>query len=62
MMYRDLEEKFLVSGMLKECIRPKRVLHRSTICKAVKMLREDLKRVLEGKSKLLDYKLSCPRM
>jgi len=53
-MYRDLEEEFLVSKVLREALNLKEVPHYSTTCKAVKRLREeDLSRLLEESSKLL---------
>lgn len=56
--YRDLEEEFLVSEVLREALNLKDVPHYSTICKAVKRLKEeDLKKLLEESSKLLDVKL-----
>ena len=56
--YRDIEEEFLVSEVLRKALNLKDVPHYSTICKAVKRLRkEDLKRLLEESSKLLDVKL-----
>lgn len=56
--YRDLEEEFLVSEVLRKALNLKDVPHYSTICKAVKRMREeDLRRLLEESSKLLDVKL-----
>ncbi len=56
--YRDLEEEFLVSEVLRKALNLKELPHYSTICKAVKRLREeDLKRLLEESSKLLNVKL-----
>jgi len=52
--YRDLEEEFRISEVLREALNLKKVPHYSTICKAVKRLKEeDLKRLLEESSKLL---------
>ncbi|HDN74104.1 MAG TPA: transposase [Archaeoglobus sp.] len=39
--YRDLEEEFLVSEVLREALNLKDVPHYSTICKAVKRLKEE---------------------
>ncbi|WP_457550073.1 transposase [Archaeoglobus sp.] len=56
--YRDLEEEFLVSDVLRRALNLKEVPHYSTICKAVKRLsEEDLKKLLEESAKLLDVKL-----
>jgi len=56
--YRDLEEEFLVHDVLRRALNLKEAPHYSTICKAVKRLREeDLKELLEESSKLLDVKL-----
>jgi hypothetical protein len=54
--YRDIEEEFLVSEVLRKAL--KEVPDYSTICKAVKRLREeDLKKLLEESAKLLGVKL-----
>ncbi len=56
--YRDIEEEFLVSDVLRRILNLKEAPHYSTICKAVKRLREeDLRKLLEESSKLLDVKL-----
>ena len=56
--YRDLGEEFLVSEVLKSALNLKEVPHYSTICKAVKRLKEeDLKKLLEESAKLLNVKL-----
>ncbi len=55
--YRDLEEEFLVSDVLREALNLEKVPHYSTICKAVKRLKEDLRKLLEGSAKLLNVKL-----
>ena len=56
--YRDLEEEFLMSEVLRKALNLKEVPHYSTICKAVKKLKEeDLKKLLEKSAKLLDVKL-----
>ena len=45
--YRDLEEEFLVSKVLRKALNLKEVPDYSTICKAVKRLREeDLRKLL----------------
>ncbi len=50
-----MEEEFRISEVLRHL---KDVPHYSTICKAVKRLRkEDLKKLLEESSRLLDVKL-----
>jgi len=55
--YRDLEEEFRISEVLRKALNLKEVPHYSTICKAVKRLKEgDLKRLLEESSKLLNVK------
>lgn len=55
--YRDLEEEFLVSDVLREALNLKDVPHYSTICKAVKM-EEDLKKIWRRvPNYLLDVKL-----
>ena len=51
------EEGFLVSKVLREALNLEKVPYHSTICKAVKRLREDLRRSLEESSKLLEIKL-----
>ena len=54
--YRDIEEEFRISGVLRKAL--KEVPDYSTICKAVKRLREeDLKKLLEESSKLICVKL-----
>ena len=56
--YRDLEEEFRISEVLRKALNLGKVPHYSTICKAVKRLREeDLKKLLEESSRLLDVKL-----
>lgn len=56
--YRDLEEEFLVSEVLRRALNLKEVPDYTTICKAVKRLREeDLRKLLEESSKLLGVKL-----
>ena len=56
--YRDIEEEFLVSDVLRKALNLKEVPDYSTICKAVKRLREeDLRKLLEESSKLLGVKL-----
>ena len=56
--YRDVEEEFRISEVLRKALNLKEVPHYSTICKAVKRLKEeDLKKLLEGSAKLLDVKL-----
>jgi len=50
-----LEEEFRISEVLRKELNLKE--HYSTICKAVKMREEDLKRLLEESAKLLDVKL-----
>ncbi len=56
--YRDLEEEFRIGEVLRKALNLKEVLHYSTICKAVKKLKEeDLKKLLEESAKLLDVKL-----
>lgn len=55
MLYMDLKE---FCEVLRKALNLEKVPHYSTICKAVKRLREeDLKKVLEESSKLLDVKL-----
>ena len=56
--YRDIEEEFLVSEVLRKALNLKEVPDYTTICKAVKRLREeDLRKLLEESSKLLGVKL-----
>ena len=56
--YRDIEEEFRISEVLRKALNLREVPHYSTICKAVKRLKEeDLKRLLEESAKLLDVKL-----
>ena len=56
--YRDLEEEFRISEVLRKALNLEKVPHYSTICKAVKRLREeDLKKLLEESAKLLNVKL-----
>ncbi len=56
--YRDIEEEFLVSEVLRKALNLKEVPDYTTICKAVKKLREeDLRKLLEESSKLLGVKL-----
>ena len=52
--YRNLEEEFRISEVLRKALNLREVPHYSTICKAVKRLREEdfLKRLLEESSKL----------
>jgi len=57
LQFRDLEEEFLVSEVLRSALNLKEVPHYSTICKAVKRLKVDLKRLLEESAKLLNVKL-----
>ena len=56
--YRDIEEEFLVSEVLRKALNLKEVPDYTTICKAVKRLREeDLRKLLKESSKLLGVKL-----
>jgi len=56
--YRDIEEEFLVNDVLRKALNLKEVPDYTTICKAVKRLREeDLKKLLEESTKLLGVKL-----
>ena len=56
--YRDLEEEFRISEVLRKALNLEKVPHYLTICKAVKRLREeDLKKLLEESSRVLDVKL-----
>lgn len=54
---RDIEEEFLVSEVLREALNLREVPDYSTICEAVKRLREeDSRKLLEESAKLLDVK------
>jgi len=54
--YRNLREEFLVSEVFREALNLKDVPHYFTICKAVERLKEeDLKKLLEESSKLLEF-------
>ncbi len=56
--YRDIEEDFLVNKVLRKALNLKEVPDYTTICKAVKRLKEeDLRKLLEESNKLLGVKL-----
>jgi len=56
--YRDIEEGFRISEVLRNALNLKDVPDYTTICKAVKKLRgEDLSKLLEERAKLLGFRL-----